>query len=106
MVGTCFDHFFGIFNRADIAGVNAHFIYTLFNSFQGQFIIKVNICHQGGMNAFFDFAQGLRRLHIRHGYAVDFAAGIFQGIDLRGGGFGITRVSVTHALHTHRIART
>ena len=103
-IGAGFDHLFGVFYGADIARVNAHLVYALFDGFQRQFVIKMNIGHQRAVYAFFNFAQGQRGLHVRHGHAVDFAAGVFQHIDLGGGGGGVARVGVTHALHAHGLA--
>ena len=83
----------------NITGIDAHLIDAQLHHTEGQPIVKMDIRHQGDMDAFFDLTNGLRRRHIRNGHAHQFTARFFQGQNLRHGGIHISRICITHRLN-------
>ena len=96
------DHFFDIFARADVAGVEAQAVDALLDGDQRQFVIEMDVGDQRDANFFLDLAELLGRFAHRHGTADDFAAGRFQGPDLLHRGAHVAGVGLGHRLDRDR----
>ena len=100
--GVC--HGPDLFRGADVAGVDADLVHPLADAFQGQAIVKVDIRHQGDVDAAADGADGPGGVHIRHGHPDDLAPGLLQTEDLGHGALHVLGGGIAHGLDADRRA--
>ena len=93
-----------LFRGADVAGVDADLVHPLADALQGQAIVKVDIRHQGDVDAAADGADGPGGVHIRHGHPDDLAPGLLQTEDLGHGALHVLGGGIAHGLDADRRA--
>ena len=84
---------------ADVARIQANLVHAGLDRRQRETVVKMNVRDHRQRRAGADFAQRLRRLHIRHGTANNVAARVRQCANLRQSSLRVARVRVGHGLH-------
>ena len=86
----------------DVAGVDADFIHPLAGALQSQAVVKVDVRHQGDVDAALDGPHSFRRRHVGHRHPDDLAAGSLQLMDLVHRGGDVVGPGGAHGLDGHR----
>ena len=84
---------------ADVARIQANLVHAGLDRRQRETVVKVDVRHHRQRRVRADFAQRLRRLHIRHGTANNVAARVRQCANLRQSSLRVARIRVGHGLH-------
>ena len=93
-----------LFRGADVAGVDTDLVHPLADALQGQAIVKVDVRHQGDVDAAADGADGPGGVHIRHRHPDDLAPGPLQAEDLGDGTLHVLGGGIAHGLDADRRA--
>ena len=89
---------------ADIAGIDAQFMNAVFNRFQGELVVKVNISDQRHRTCIHQRTHSLRAGVVVYRNAHDIRARNRQRTDLGKRRFDVRRVRIRHGLHADRSA--
>ncbi len=84
---------------ADVARIQANLVHAGLDRRQRETVVKVDVRHHRQRRVRADFAQRLRRLHIRHGTANNVAARVLQCANLRQRCLRVARIGIGHGPH-------
>ena len=89
---------------SDISGIDPDLVSAVFDGCYSHPVIKMNVCHQGNGNLFFDLLYSPGRLHSRNGHPDDLASGRLQPMDLFHRFLHIFRLCIAHGLNGNGIS--
>ena len=92
------NHFYPVVG-ADIARIQANFMYACRDRLQRKLIVKMNVRNGRNWRLFADFTQRVRRFHIRHRAADHLASSRRQRVNLRERCRRVAGVCIGHRLH-------
>ena len=90
--------------RADVAGVDTYLVHAAVDAQQRQLVVKVDVRHQGYMDAGLDGGDGHSGLTGGNGHTDDVAARLLQTQNLGHSGVHVLRGRIAHGLDGDRRA--
>ena len=96
---ACVSHSLYMLFSPDVARVDADLVDSAFSCHKSQFIVEVDICHEGHICPIADSGESFCRLHIGHCQTHDIAPGCLKCTDLLQCCLHIPGFRVAHALH-------
>ena len=94
-------HGLDLFLSPDVARVDADGVDAPLGALQGEFIVEVNVGHQGDGNPLLNLVHGHRRRLVWDGHPDDLAPGGLQGLNLGHGGLHVVSFRIAHGLDGH-----
>jgi len=84
---------------AEIAGIDADGLSTIFHGSHGQTVIEMDIGNKRDGDRRPNPGESRGRIKIKNGHPDQFTARLFEGVNLGDGGVNITGVGIGHRLH-------